>query len=242
MISINRRRLFTARLDEVKGVLIDFLFPPRCVGCGSEGSFVCAFCEASLPRLASPICPTCGKPLAREETCRHCRAWKPETDGIRSPFAFEGVVRQAIYQFKYGHFKALAAPLGQMLGSYLEREPLPADVLVPVPLHASRLRDRGYNQAALLAAELGRQTGVPVVGDSLVRLRHTKPQVKTAGAVERRHNLAGAFGCRDRRLAGKRILLVDDVCTTGATLSSCAMALREAGASLVWGLALAREA
>jgi ComF family protein len=241
LISINRRRVFTARLDEVKGKLIDFLFPPRCVGCGSEGSFICACCEASLPRLAYPICPTCSKPLAREDSCPHCRAWRPETDGIRSPFAFDGVVRQAIYQFKYGHFKALAAPLGQMLDGYLDEEPLEADVLVPVPLHSSRLQERGYNQSALLAAELGRRSGLPVVGDCLVRLRHTKPQVKTAGAVERQRNLAGAFGCRDGRLAGKRILLIDDVCTTGATLSSCARALRVAGASLIWGLALARE-
>ncbi len=150
-------------------------------------------------------------------------------------------MRQAIYQFKYGHFKALAAPLGRLLGSYLEKEPLAADVLVPVPLHSGRLRDRGYNQSDLLAAELGRLCGLPVVSDCLVRLRHTKPQVKTTGAIERQRNLAGAFGCRDGRLAGKRVLLIDDVCTTGATLSSCAIALREAGASLVWGLALARE-
>lgn len=234
--------MFTARLDEVKGKLIDFLFPPRCVGCGSEGSFVCAFCESSLPRLAGPACPMCSRPLARNGDCPHCRAWRPETDGIRSPFAFDGVIRQSIYQFKYGHFKELAAPLGRLLAGYLERESLGVEVLVPVPLHSSRLRERGYNQSALLAVEMGKRSGLPVAGDSLVRLRPTKPQVNTAGAAERQRNLAGAFGCRDRSLAGKRVLLVDDVCTTGATLSACAIALREAGASLVWGLALAREA
>ncbi len=241
MISINRRRVLTARLDQVKAKLIDFLYPPRCVGCGNEGSFVCACCEASLPRLTSPLCSSCGQPLAGSDRCPQCRTWRPETDGIRSPFAFDGVLRQAIYQFKYGHFKALAAPLGQLLGSYLQKEPLPVDVVVPVPLHSSRERDRGYNQAALLAAELGRECGLPVVGDCLVRLRHTRPQVRTAGALERQHNLAGAFGCLDQRLEGQRVLLVDDVCTTGATLSSCAAALKKAGASLVWGLALARE-
>jgi ComF family protein len=150
-------------------------------------------------------------------------------------------VRRAVHQLKYGQFKALAAPLGQLLAQYLEARPVAADVLVPVPLHSRRLRERGYNQSALLAAEVGKLSGLPVVSDSLVRLRHTKAQVKTADAGERQRNLAGAFGCRDAKLVGKRVLLVDDVCTTGSTLDSCAIALRRTGASSVWGLALARE-
>ncbi len=136
-------------------------------------------------------------------------------------------MRQAVHHLKYGHFKALAAPLGQLLAQYLESQPVAADVLVPVPLHSRRLRER--------------RNGLPVVTDSLVRLRHTKAQVKTTGAEERQRNLAGAFGCRNAKLAGKRVLLVDDVCTTGATLNSCATALRAGGAASVWGLALARE-
>jgi ComF family protein len=127
------------------------------------------------------------------------------------------------------------------MAEYLEAESVVADVLVPVPLHTRRLRERGYNQSALLADEVGKRNGLPVVTDSLVRLRHTKAQVKTTSAEERQSNLAGAFGCRDANLAGKRVLLVDDVCTTGATLNSCAIALRDAGASSIWGLALARE-
>ena len=202
---------------------------------------MCASCQASLSRLATPICPTCSKPLAQGDRCPYCCRWKLDIDGIRSPFAFEGVVRKAVHQLKYGHFKALAAPLGRMLGQYLEAEPVTADVLVPVPLHSRRLRERGYNQSALLAAEVGRWNDFPVVYDSLLRLRHTKAQVKTADAEERQRNLAGAFACRDSKLAGKRVLLVDDVCTTGATLNSCAIALRKAGAASVWGLALARE-
>ena len=131
--------------------------------------------------------------------------------------------------------------MGQLLGQYVESQPVAVDVLVPVPLHSRRLRERGYNQSALLAAEVGKRNGLPVVTDSLVRLRHTKAQVKTAGAEERQRNLAEAFGCRNAKLAGRRVLVVDDVCTTGATLNSCAIALRAAGAASVWGLALARE-
>jgi ComF family protein len=151
------------------------------------------------------------------------------------------LIRRAVHHLKYGHFKALAAPLGQLLAQYVESWPVAADVLVPVPLHSRRLRERGYNQSALLAAEVGKRNGLPLVTDSLVRLRHTKSQVKTADAEERQRNLAGAFGCRNAKLAGKRVLVVDDVCTTGATLNSCATALRAAGAASVWGLALARE-
>lgn len=150
-------------------------------------------------------------------------------------------MRRAIHHLKYGHFKALAAPLGELLAQHMESQPVPADVLVPVPLHSRRLRERGYNQSALLAAELGKRNGLPVVTDSLVRLRHTKAQVKTADAEERQRNLAGAFGCQNGKLTGKRVVVIDDVCTTGATLNSCAASLRAAGAASVWGLALARE-
>lgn len=194
-----------------------------------------------MPRLSPPLCPTCSKPLVREDYCPYCRRCKLEIDGIRSPFAFQGVVRKAVHQLKYGHFEALAAPLGRMLAEYLEASPLAADVLVPVPLHSRRLRSRGYNQSALLATEVGKLDGLLVLEGSLVRVRHTKAQVKTADAEERQRNLADAFECRDKGLAGKRVVVVDDVCTTGATMNSCAIALRRAGASLVWGLALARE-
>ncbi|MDM8000956.1 MAG: phosphoribosyltransferase family protein [Dehalococcoidia bacterium] len=150
-------------------------------------------------------------------------------------------MRKAVHHLKYSHFKALATPLGRMLAQYLDSHPVAVDALVPVPLHSRRLRERGYNQSALLAAEISKWNGLPVVTDSLVRTRHTKAQVKTDSAEERQRNMAGAFGCRDVRLAGKRILVIDDVCTTGATLNSCAAALRAAGAVSVWGLTLARE-
>ncbi len=150
-------------------------------------------------------------------------------------------MRQAILQFKYHNFKALALPLAQLLAEYLAAKPLPAENIVPVPLHPRRLRGRGYNQSALLAWELGKLTNLTVVEDTLLRLRDTPAQVKAPSAEIRRNNVAGVFACRDRKLEGKQILLIDDVCTTGATLDSCAIALNRAGASSVWGLTLARE-
>lgn len=134
-----------------------------------------------------------------------------------------------------------AVPLGQMLADFLRSQPLPGDVLMPVPLYRKRLRERGYNQASLLATEIGKHTGQPVAEASLVRLRDTLSQARTASAAERRENVRGAFGCRER-LRGHSILLVDDVCTTGATLDACATALKASGAGSVWGLTVAREA
>jgi len=152
----------------------------------------------------------------------------------------EGTLRTAIHRFKYSNMRLLAAPLGQLMSQYLLRNQLPVDVIVPVPLHPHRLRERGYNQAALLAKEMEKALGLPLLEDALVRVRSTIPQVGLS-ARERRDNVRGAFHWADRSLEGQRILLVDDVCTTGATLEACSLALREGGVSVVWGLVLARE-
>jgi len=134
----------------------------------------------------------------------------------------------------------MAAPLGQLLADYLQTYPLPGDVLMPVPLHPKRLRERGYNQAALLADEIGRLRDMPVVETALVRQRDTVTQARAASAAERRGNVHDAFTSR-HDLHNERILLVDDVCTTGATLDACAAALKAAGAGSVYGLTVARE-
>jgi len=179
--------------------------------------------------------------LIEDDRCPVCSKWKLEIAGIRSVFLFQGLVRQAIHQFKYNNFKALAIPLAQLLAESMETRPLPADVIVPVPLHHRRLRERGYNQSGLLAQELGNLTGMPVVEKSLMRVGNTPAQTRAASADVRRANVRGAFSCKDGRLRGKQVLIVDDVCTTGATLDSCAVALNRAGAGPVWGLTVARE-
>ena len=150
-------------------------------------------------------------------------------------------MRQAIHQLKYKNLRALAESLAELLSDYLVAHPVPGEVLVPVPLHQKRLRERGYNQSALLAEEVGKLNGLSVVDDCLVRERHAPPQVRTSNVEERRGNVAGAFVCHDRRLQGKQVLLIDDVSTSGATLDACAAVLKAAGAASVWGLVLARE-
>jgi ComF family protein len=179
-------------------------------------------------------------PLGQGNSCPSCISHPLSIDGIRSIFLFTGLVRQAVHEFKYRHIKAMSAPLGALLADFLRTYPLPCDILVPVPLHPKRLRERGYNQAAMLAAELGRLSGFPLVEDRLVRQRDTITQARAASALERRINVHDAFICQ-RELNCERVLLIDDVCTTGATLDACASALKVAGAASVWGLTVARE-
>jgi ComF family protein len=181
-----------------------------------------------LPQPDAKLCPTCA-------------SWQAEIDGIRSPFRFDGVVRQAIHELKYQNLRAIAGLFARLLNDYLTTDPLPGEVVVPVPLHPKRLRERGYNQSQLLARELAKLNKLPLVDDCLIRAYHSPPQARTASVEERRRNVAHAFSCRDQRLKGKQVLLIDDVSTSGATLDACARALKEGGASSVWGLVLARE-
>ncbi len=167
------------RLAKLKGIAVNLLFPQWCVGCGKGGDFICPSCCRSLPRIMPPLCPRCGKPQPSGILCPGCVSWQAEIDGIRSPFRFDGVIRQAIHQLKYRNLRALAVTLAKLLQDYLVTNPMPGEVLVPVPLHPKRLRERGYNQSSLLAKELGKLTSLPVVDDCLIRQRHAPPQAKT---------------------------------------------------------------
>ncbi|MFH1484246.1 MAG: ComF family protein [Chloroflexota bacterium] len=232
-------------LGLARDAIIELLFPARCVGCGQEGAFLCAPCRDGLPRHLPPYCLKCGEGLLPNASgsalCLRCRQVPLEIDGIRSPYLFQGTVREAVHALKYRHLRALAPTLAHLLRQHLEAQPLPVEILVPVPLHRRRLRERGYNQAALLARELGKLLDLPVVEPALGRTRDAPPQARATTAEERRRNVAQAF-VAGPGVEGKSALLIDDVCTTGATLEACAQALKKAGAASVWGLTLAREA
>ncbi|MFC2021695.1 ComF family protein [Chloroflexota bacterium] len=220
---------------------LNLLFPQWCIGCGKEGGFICSSCRSSLPRVMPPLCPKCGRPQPNGILCPSCVSWQAEIDGIRSPFRFDGIIRQAIHQLKYRNLRALAAPLAQLLNDYLITNPVSGEVLVPVPLHRKRLRERGYNQSSLLARELGKFANLPVVDDCLIRQTPTPPQARTSTVEERQSNVVDAFTCCNQRLRDKQVLLIDDVSTSGATLNACAVAMKAAGVTAVWGLVLARE-
>ncbi|MFC2058995.1 ComF family protein [Chloroflexota bacterium] len=227
-------------LPELKGALLDLLFPLHCLGCGAEGSLLCSSCSQALPRVGMPYCQHCGVSIEQGDLCTLCGSSPPAIDGMRSLFVFEGTIREAIHHFKYKRLKALAVPLGELLAEYIYSYPLDMDLLMAVPLHPKRLRERGFNQAALLAQELGKLSSIPVADNLLLRLRDTAPQARALSSDQRSSNVQTAFGCR-QRIDGVRVLLIDDVCTTGATLDACAVALKDAGACFVWGLTLARE-
>jgi ComF family protein len=230
--------LTTAR--KIQADLLALIFPDRCASCDQEGSSFCRDCQQKVEYLVPPLCPLCGYPSLDNLLCHRCQQSPLAIDGIRSVAFFEGPLRRAMHKLKYQGLRTVAVPLGQMMSAYWQREPLPADVIVPVPLHRRRLRQRGYNQAGLLAQVLGQEIGLPVHEDWLVRTKATSSQVDL-DAAERKQNVAEAFQCKNREaIVGCRVLLIDDVCTTGATLEACSLALRQAGAQSVWALTLGR--
>jgi ComF family protein len=228
-------------ITNLKRVALNLFFPPWCIGCGREGDYVCDACRRQLPFISPPICSVCGRPLTVNNTCPGCIGAQAEIDEIRAPFLFGGVIRQAVHQLKYDNLKAIAPLLANFLHDFLLENPMPGDALVPVPIHKKRERERGYNQSSLIARELSRMTGLPLVEDCLIRKVNTPPQVRTTSALERHRNIANAFACINNHVAGKRVLLVDDVSTSGATLNACARILKAAGATSVWGLTIALE-
>ena len=225
-------------LRRLAGRGLDLLFPPECAVCSREGSFLCAGCEPSLPRLAPPYCRRCAEPDVAP-VCTWCRANAPAYERIRAPYRYTGPVRDMVHDLKYANIRALAPTLGGLLADYLASLRFEADVISPVPLHSRRERSRGYNQSHLLAREVSRRIGISMADDRLLRSMDTPPQVAMSGREERRQNIDGAFECT-RDAGGLRVLLIDDVVTTGSTMSACASALKDAGAKSVLGLALAR--
>ena len=230
--------------------LIDFFFPPACVLCGTWiGSYqrgrICAPCAALFGAAGSPLCSCCGLLFESREgadhLCSRCLQQEYFFDAARSLARYEGAVRQVIHRFKYRDCTMLGAPLGRLMAEH-GRRLLPAvqyDVIVPVPLHPDRLRERGYNQAVLLCRSIGASWQVPVDYTSLQRMHPTPPQV-TLMSRERLRNVRGNFLWTGASLAGRCVLLVDDVMTTGATLSECGRALKAAHAQRVDCLTLAQ--
>lgn len=229
-------------------LLLDALFPPRCAGCGASGALLCASCLAGTFAPTPPFCPLCGRsmvPGGSDTICSICAAgYRPTAlAGLRVAAEHDGAIRTAMLAFKYRGRKRLAEPLGDLLAAELRRWELAPDLIVAIPLHARRRRERGYNQADLLASRCASRLGVPYLRDALIWRRETPPQVGLS-AAERRANVRDAFTLAHPRLtaalAGKRIALIDDVTTTGSTLDAAAAVLVTAGPAAIYGLAVAR--
>jgi len=237
------------RLHETAGALagraLDILLPPRCYACGAEVSRqgeLCGSCWAGLTFITEPMCRICGYPFdyatVEESLCAACHARKPSYDRAASALVYDDASSSLVLAFKRGDRTHLAEPLGRLAARAGEVLLAEADLILPVPLHPRRLFARRFNQAALLAREISKASGVGWSPDLLYRRRNTPSQGGLSNK-QRRENMRGAF-MAGGRLEARHVVLVDDVMTTGATAEACAKVLRGAGARSVALLTLTR--
>jgi ComF family protein len=228
-------------------VLVDGVLPPRCLACGDivgEPHSLCGGCWAAMTFFAPPWCALCGLPFphpaAEDAVCGACAAERPHWDRARAVLRYDKNSRRLVLALKHGDQTHLANAFGRWM-QRAGRDVLDgADLLLPVPLHWTRLFARRFNQAALLAQAIHAAGGPPVAADWLVRRRRT-PSQGHLRPLARQRNVAAAFALRPgREVRGRRVVVIDDVLTTGATAAECARVLRRAGAGFVGVLTLAR--
>ena len=226
-------------------ILTDLLFPPRCPVCDRPvkpfGRDICSECEGMLVRIREPRCLKCGKQLRDEgaEYCYDCGHRRHVYDRGAALYTY-ACIRQTIYRFKYKGRREYASFLGRALAENLGSLILSwhPDALVPIPLHRERERERGYNQAELLAGELGKRLGIPVRSGYLARVKNTRPQKELEGAA-RQNNLKKAFKIVQDDVKLNTIVIIDDIYTTGSTIDAAALECRKAGVQRVFFIALA---
>ncbi len=219
---------------------VDWLYPPTCGGCEKPGERWCSECQNKVTPVGPQICPKCGNFNNDGGICPNCSASPPPFQALRSWGIFIGPLREAIHRLKYQHDIGLAEALASHLIDLFHSTGWEVDLIAPVPLSQSRLLERGYNQSALLARPLALITHIRYQPKAVSRIRNTPSQVGLK-ARERIENVREAFLSEPVIVNGKRILLIDDVATTGATISECAKAVLEAGADAAYGLTLARS-
>jgi len=230
--------------------IVDFFFPPICFICGkvlqdNKNLLICKSCIEQLPFIKEPFCSMCGMPFfgdTMSHICGRCQKEPFHFDRARSIFVFEREIKKAIYCLKYNSRPLISSTLGILFTQYAQNliSKDDYDVVVPVPLHKSRLRQRGFNQSIFLAKRLAKSLNIEVDLLRLKRIKDTKPQTQLSER-ERKINVKGAFLCIDKEyFNNKRVLLVDDVFTTGATVNECARILKSSGAKTVDVLTLAR--
>lgn len=234
--------------------LVDLVYPPRCPLCGdaiAQQGALCAGCWSKLEFPGEPACRSCQRPMranghAQNQQCHVCRDQPPRHSGVIAATLYNDASRQLVLALKHGHKLALARLMGRLMAARLPHPSCDAmpQLLVPVPLHRWRLWHRGFNQAALLANEMARLGKGELLLDGLTRNRQT-PSLGELGRADRERVMAGAITIKPRRagrVAGREVVLVDDVLTSGATSRACVDALLKAGAARVWIACFARVA
>lgn len=218
---------------------LDWIFPPRCAGCGKVKDRFCQDCWKSVVLIQSRVCTICGQPLFTSDLCNQCSQKRPSFSALRSWAQYSGPLRQAILRLKYRRDLALGDVLAAPLIQFFRELDWEVDCVIPVPISLVRLRERGYNQVSLIALPLALALGIPYLAKGLKKTRETRSQVGLS-AEERTQNVFQAFEADSGLVSGRRVLVVDDVITTGATMEACAFSLKEAGALEVYGITLAR--
>lgn len=240
-------------MRDVWDTILQWVYPETCAACDGPAPerrlpAFCRPCWETIRPINTPVCPRCGRPFESPialvaspgHLCGPCREKLPVFDRALSPYRFEGILAQAIHLHKYRKRVSLATPLADLMNVWLDRLP-PTDLVMPVPLHPSRLREREFNQSLLLADRVARKLGVPLSFENLIRTRATRPQTEM-NREDRARNVRKAFAVpKPGKVEGRRVLLVDDVLTTGATVNECAKTLRKVGVEFVAVLTLARR-
>jgi len=227
------------RLHHWLWIAIDWLYPPQCGGCGSKGDRWCVDCCSKAQLIQLPICNRCGQSIQSGDECFSCKKSPPNFVALRSWAVFQGPVRSALHQLKYRRDIALGERLAEPLSALYEAQGWSIDLVTPVPLGIARFKERGYNQAALIARPFSLASGLHYEPHALQRTRETRSQVGLS-LTQRKINVKDAFNAKSEMVSKKNTLLIDDVATSSATLDACAVALRKAGAVQVYCLTLAR--
>lgn len=229
---------------KIKEILTDILFPPRCPLCDEvipSGTIVCPECRKEVLCITEPACKKCGKPLEneRQEYCTDCIRKHHQYDQGKAVFVYQGKIRQSMYRFKYSNKREYATFYADKAAEHYTRwmKEKGIEAILPVPMYRWKEKERGYNQAAVFAAALAKRWKLPMEKKIVRRNRNTVPQ-KELNDVERKKNLSGAFEVIPEHRNYKRILLVDDIYTTGSTIDAVAAVLKEAGVEKVYFLCI----
>jgi len=232
-------------LKQIQKFILDILFPIECITCGNDGKFLCDHCFEDLELNRKQDCPKCHKETKLGNFCKECKNTSRLNGVIVSASYENDLLQKTIHTLKYKYIEELAKPLGNVLISGLRmtlfKDKIDNDyIILPIPLHKKKFRERGFNQAELLSFEVAKYFKLACLNNVIIRIKKTKSQM-SLNPIYRRKNIKGAFVCdKPEFIKDKKIILVDDVCTTSSTLEECAKAIYDFKPREIWGLVLAR--
>lgn len=230
----------------MKQFILDLLFPIECLGCQKPDVWLCSDCLKKIKKIPQPTCPFCHEPTSLGKVCKKCQD-NSYLGGVLINHSYEDeLLKEAIHVFKYKYAHELKKPLGELLiksfqNNVMKNPALKNTLIIPVPLHKKRLKQRGFNQAELLAEQVASSFQLPINKKGVTRKKYTESQANL-NRQERLNNIQDSFVCLNPdKINNQDILIIDDVSTTASTLNECAKALKTAGAKSIWGLVIARD-